>query len=319
MAKSGTLVHRKTRRLAHLIANGCLPFALGIVEALWHLVATSTPCGGIGRLTNEEIADGVWWPGDPNELIDALVAARFLEISDTHRIVAVGWSEHAPDFIHAKLYRAVQLFADGTAPRANKVDQNDRNRLADDWAKLLTNQSDGPENSGSRIAKAAAESPKRQPDRQNGSRKPPSAVHGPPAARTIPNLTQPNLTKPNLTKPNPTTPGDSEIGQLQAVGPPGGRAPEGLEWDKVYEWAKNVLIERYEFGRVEADLEAESFAEYYKNGLDKSGKLIQNWSTVLSNWARRARARAPVPDERPEQPDPRAGIPWADEARKRIR
>jgi hypothetical protein len=57
MALRGTLTHRKIRTLTRIL--GISPcFALGIVEALWHVTAEQAPAGNIGRMSDADICNG---------------------------------------------------------------------------------------------------------------------------------------------------------------------------------------------------------------------------------------------------------------------
>lgn len=115
MALRGTLTHRKTRRLSRVL--GVPPcYALGVLEALWHLTAEQFPDGDIGALSAQDIADEIFFDGDANVLISALTEAGFLDATE-HSLVVHGWSERAENGIHAALAKKTLLFADGTMPR----------------------------------------------------------------------------------------------------------------------------------------------------------------------------------------------------------
>lgn len=124
MALRGALTHRKTRRLAKLL-DIPLPYALGVVEALWAVTRDRTPRGDIGHMTNQDIADEMWID-DPaaDALIDALVQSGWLDIHPTYRLVVHDWSEHADDTTRKRLHRAKLNFADGMPPlRTAQIDQ----------------------------------------------------------------------------------------------------------------------------------------------------------------------------------------------------
>jgi len=124
MALRGALTHRKTRRLAKLL-DIPLPYALGVVEALWAVCRDRTPRGDIGHMTNQDIADEMWID-NPNAdaLIDALVQSGWLDIHPTYRLVVHDWSEHADDTTRKRLHRSKLTFADGMPPlRTAQIDQ----------------------------------------------------------------------------------------------------------------------------------------------------------------------------------------------------
>lgn len=92
--KRGTPEHPKMKRLCSIL---CKPnyVGVGILEAMWHLVARYTPDGAIGKLANSEIARAIDWRGDPNNLINALVASGWLETCSCHRLYVHDWKDHA--------------------------------------------------------------------------------------------------------------------------------------------------------------------------------------------------------------------------------
>ena len=84
----------KLKRLKrHLGIPQCM--AVGVLECLWHMAATEAPRGDIGRWSNEEIAVALEWPGEADELVDALVECRWLDRDPRHRLLVHDWSEHA--------------------------------------------------------------------------------------------------------------------------------------------------------------------------------------------------------------------------------
>lgn len=115
MAKRGTLTHRRTRRLAAILRVPP-PYALGVMEAVWHVTAAHAPAGDIGRLRDQDLADELYWDGDAGELVAALVSAGVLETHPVHRLVVHGWSEHADSALRHKLKRARTAFWDGSPP-----------------------------------------------------------------------------------------------------------------------------------------------------------------------------------------------------------
>jgi hypothetical protein len=125
MALAGTLTHRKTRKLARLmgLAPAC---ALGVVEAMLHVTAARTADGAIGRLSNQDIAEEMFWDQDADALIANFIEAGWLDPNPTHRLVVHDWSEHASDTVHAQLARKRQWFADGAAPRLTRLNSNER-------------------------------------------------------------------------------------------------------------------------------------------------------------------------------------------------
>jgi hypothetical protein len=79
---------------------------VGILETLWYLTARQTPQGDIGRISDEEIAVGIDFAGDPAHLIQSLVDSRWLDRSDEHRLIVHDWHEHDDDGVKLRLKRA---------------------------------------------------------------------------------------------------------------------------------------------------------------------------------------------------------------------
>jgi len=104
MALRGTLTHWKTRLLAKEL--GMMPCqALGILEALWHVTAELAPAGNIGRLPNMAIAMEMFYEGDPDKLIGALVMSGHLDQDAEHRLLIHDWSQHVDYNTRRKLER----------------------------------------------------------------------------------------------------------------------------------------------------------------------------------------------------------------------
>ena len=134
MALRGTLTHRKTRRLARLLSISP-SFALGLLEALWHLTAEQFPDGDISSLSAEDIAEELFYEGDPQTLLSALIDSKWIDVyeesalpkADCTRLVR-GWSEHADVHINTQLAKRTMLFADGTMPKIHHDSFNERSR-----------------------------------------------------------------------------------------------------------------------------------------------------------------------------------------------
>lgn len=81
------------------------PHALGMCGMLWNFVADHAPCGDIGRHDDSSIAIALEWPNDPAALVNALVAARLLDVHPKHRLVVHDWADHCPQYVRAKVAR----------------------------------------------------------------------------------------------------------------------------------------------------------------------------------------------------------------------
>jgi hypothetical protein len=106
MALRGTLTHWKTQMLAETLA---IPetYALGILEALWHVTAEDAPQGNIGRLSNEAIMRQMRLAGhvSANKVINALIASHHLDKHPEHRLLVHDWHIHADYNTKRKLTR----------------------------------------------------------------------------------------------------------------------------------------------------------------------------------------------------------------------
>lgn len=123
--KRDCLGHTKMRKLCRRLD---LPLwqAAGLLEVLWHLTAREAPQGDIGRLSDEDIAIGMDYRGDEGNLIEALVLCGWLDRHETHRLLVHDWAEHCDDAVHMRLARGKLWFADGTAPRYQRLPKHER-------------------------------------------------------------------------------------------------------------------------------------------------------------------------------------------------
>jgi len=92
--KRGTVFHPKFQRLQARLSIPAYA-AAGILEMLWQMAGMFARRGDIGRFSNSEIAAWLGWQGDPDELIEALVDAGWLDRCETHRLVIHDWQDHA--------------------------------------------------------------------------------------------------------------------------------------------------------------------------------------------------------------------------------
>lgn len=84
----------------------------GLLQSLWDFTAENALEGNIGRWTNEEIALGIEWEGDPDELIRVLVATRWVDAHPADRLVIHDWQEECEDYIKKRLTRKRQSVVD---------------------------------------------------------------------------------------------------------------------------------------------------------------------------------------------------------------
>lgn len=119
MALRGILTHRKTRKLARALGI-CPAFAVGLLEAMWHVTAEQQVDGGIGRMANQDIADEMFYDGDADALIEALIACGWLEPMKHCRLYVHDWHEHADDAVQWRILRARRRFASGAESKRAK-------------------------------------------------------------------------------------------------------------------------------------------------------------------------------------------------------
>lgn len=86
--------------------------AVGVLESLWITTQLDSPNGAIGRLSNDEIAAALEWPGDADELIQILVDCRWLDRDDEFRLVVHDWSLHIPNYLKGAFNAHGKKFAD---------------------------------------------------------------------------------------------------------------------------------------------------------------------------------------------------------------
>ncbi len=91
--KRGTPRHPKMYALAEALQIP-LPFAVGLMEMLWHHAGEVAQRGDIGSLPDRAIAEAVGWPKKPEKLIEGLLSARWLDADAEHRLIIHDWPEH---------------------------------------------------------------------------------------------------------------------------------------------------------------------------------------------------------------------------------
>jgi hypothetical protein len=109
--KRQAMGHTKMKKLCRRLGVKTY-VAVGIMESLWHLTAREAPLGDIGKLSNEDIAIGIDYDGDPDVLIETLVSVGWLDNSyDVSRLVVHDWHEHADDSTKKAVSRRSLKFA----------------------------------------------------------------------------------------------------------------------------------------------------------------------------------------------------------------
>lgn len=103
--KRGTPQHYKMHALATDLKCP-LYAAVGIMEMLWHYAGQNTPRGDIGVMPDRAIALAVGWMNKaPDVLINALVCAGWLDLSEEHRLLIHDWPDHCEYEVRRSLIR----------------------------------------------------------------------------------------------------------------------------------------------------------------------------------------------------------------------
>lgn len=100
--KHGTPDLLKFKRLQRALGESTRG-TVGLLELLWIATIKNAPQGNIGKFEDEEIAILCDWPGEPEQLIAALVSTGWVDEHPEERLVIHDWAFHAPDFVKANL------------------------------------------------------------------------------------------------------------------------------------------------------------------------------------------------------------------------
>lgn len=164
--KSQAFSHLKTKRLRRHLK---IPHfaAVGLLESLWQVVQEYSPQGRLSDIDPDDLAEELGWEESPSDLIDALVHTGWVDrVGD--ELLVHDWSEHCPNFIHRRLYRNVEYFADGSMPKRSPCDAKEREDADPKWAALANDSRRDHEQtmSGSRVDRAPVAN---EPCTENGN------------------------------------------------------------------------------------------------------------------------------------------------------
>lgn len=121
--------HPKTRRLARMLGIS-LPAAVGHLHYLWWWAMDFAEDGDLSGYDSYEIAEAAMWEGDPDEIVDALVHARFLDRSDDGGLVLHDWDEYAGRLIERRARDRERKRRERAAKRASRGDGDVRETSA---------------------------------------------------------------------------------------------------------------------------------------------------------------------------------------------
>lgn len=96
--------HPKTRRLARYLGIHVRE-AVGLLHFLWWWALDYAEDGDLSRFEAADIADAILWDGDPNEAVDALVRAGFLDRTDSGLVIH-DWDEYAGRLVEKRRQNA---------------------------------------------------------------------------------------------------------------------------------------------------------------------------------------------------------------------
>src|SRR4051794_2736896 len=124
--KRGTTDHPKMKTLSRIL-NVPLPMAVGILQLLWEVAADYALDGGVGKFTDEHIAEACGWTGNASDLVGALTDQRcqWLDSHEGFRLVVHDWPDHCEDSVHNKLARSKRHFANGSIPRFSRLSKTE--------------------------------------------------------------------------------------------------------------------------------------------------------------------------------------------------
>lgn len=107
----------------------------GLLEFLWHWTMRYAPSGDIGRWPDAAIAKGAGWTRDPEVFVSALIAERWADTHEEHRVVIHDWPTHADDSVHLALARATLFFCDGSVPKLTRMSRKEQARVKSAYTK----------------------------------------------------------------------------------------------------------------------------------------------------------------------------------------
>jgi len=107
-----------------------LAFVHGICDCLWGFTGIHYPDGNIAALRPRELARKIGVTSiEPDALIQALKDEHFLDDLPDGVLYIHDWHEHADDFVHLKLARKGEIFANGALPNTSRLSVAERTKL----------------------------------------------------------------------------------------------------------------------------------------------------------------------------------------------
>ncbi len=94
--------HPKLKKLARLLSIS-QPNAVGLLHFLWWWALDFAQDGNLSKYEAGDIADAVFWQGNPQNLIDALVESEFLDIAENGDLHIHDWFDYAGRLIEKRV------------------------------------------------------------------------------------------------------------------------------------------------------------------------------------------------------------------------
>ncbi len=98
--------HPKTKRLMRALGVDRYT-AIGVLHVLWYWALDYADDGDLGGFSDEDIADGIAWPGAPSELVRGLITAGFLDEARTIH----DWDDFAGRYVAKRQANAERMRA----------------------------------------------------------------------------------------------------------------------------------------------------------------------------------------------------------------
>jgi hypothetical protein len=123
--KTGTESKLKFKLLLRRI-KGSRWMVRGLLDTIWEFTSTNAPDGDLSRFSAEELAIGIDWQDDPEQLISILVELKWMDRTPDGRLLIHDWHEHCEDSIHNLLARKGVPFASGHPPKLTRLELKER-------------------------------------------------------------------------------------------------------------------------------------------------------------------------------------------------
>lgn len=142
--------------------------AIGVLEAIWLFTQNNQPAGNIGKRSNEDIAAGIEWEGDADELLSNLLACGFIDEAECleDRLVVHHWEHHCPTWLKGALAKNKLTFSRAKQPAkqpAKQEEEQDAKQSASLPSVTLPNQAIPKDNTGANSSHDEAVDTKPEP------------------------------------------------------------------------------------------------------------------------------------------------------------